>query len=778
LTKIIIDYIIYFKWGKNVMKKKERLGVSLIVLVITIIVIIILAGAVIFSLSTNNPISQASKAVYLSDVRNFQSELDLYKTKQYVDKLGVYNPSLLQADDASITYNGVVTTSQTIHDLIPLLGSNPKYNGQFQIINGELIFGGYDTTKQDWTREIGLDVVIIGEPKITMIPPAVTIVEPGTNIVYTVKFSSNAALTTFNLLGNVVVTDDAGVTLASQPVITIGTITGTTADAVREVNITVATNTLVNGIYKLKIKPGVVTNANNVTTTLDILSVVGFEVIDILPPVNPTMLAAPTAWTNGNVTVTITYAADVAAKEYSTNGTTWNAYTVPIVVSTNATTIYARGRDLAGNQSGVSTITVANIDKTVPIVTASNGGATTSSVTITAVASDTGGSALNASSYQYSKDNGTTWTTATSATTYTYNALATGTYQCKVKAADNAGNSTISNAVAITVVGVGTITMLPSSSTLTNGNVTVTITYPAEIVTKQYSTNGTTWNTYTVPIVVSTNGTTVYAKGADAGGNQASQVSITVNNINIAPTINVTGPTAGNTFTTSLTLQGTATDTNIGDIISVKYNIDGGTTQAVTGTLTATGSAQTFTSTSVNLIGLAGGAHTLNVWSEDSLAVKSPTTSIGFTKQVLYTYNKYNSNLTTQYIDGSWTYFQSSDATGVSGPAGSSYTFSTSTGYALAGTIDPVNLRFDFYTSIYILSGLTVYRYDRGSYLYAWPANGWGDYSFTAYTKTCTSGQVYTQGSLVQSGIQAVNGTYPDNGRHSDGFWYVKGGAI
>lgn len=33
----------------------------------------------------------------------------------------------------------------------------------------------------------------------------------------------------------------------------------------------------------------------------------------------------------------------------------------------------------------------------------------------------------------------------------------------------------------------------------------------------------------------------------------------------------------------------------------------------------------------------------------------------------------------------------------------------------------------------------------------------------------------YSQGSLVQSNISAEDGTYPNNGRHTDGYWYVKG---
>lgn len=37
---------------------------------------------------------------------------------------------------------------------------------------------------------------------------------------------------------------------------------------------------------------------------------------------------------------------------------------------------------------------------------------------------------------------------------------------------------------------------------------------------------------------------------------------------------------------------------------------------------------------------------------------------------------------------------------------------------------------------------------------------------------------IYKRGSLVQSNIIAENGTYPTNGRHSDGYWYVRGSLV
>lgn len=45
-------------------------------------------------------------------------------------------------------------------------------------------------------------------------------------------------------------------------------------------------------------------------------------------------------------------------------------------------------------------------------------------------------------------------------------------------------------------------------------------------------------------------------------------------------------------------------------------------------------------------------------------------------------------------------------------------------------------------------------------------------------TKNTFSITDYNKGSLVQSNIAAEDGTYPANGRHTDGYWYVKGAAV
>jgi alpha-tubulin suppressor-like RCC1 family protein len=143
------------------MKINGKNGVSLIVLAITILVIIILATIVISNLLDNNIMVQALKATYLSDVRNFQTELDLYKSNQLLNKMETYNPLLLQADENSVTYAGNVDNNITINNLIPSLNKSEEYVGQFVIVNGQLIYKGVDKYKQEWAKEIDVNNAVI-----------------------------------------------------------------------------------------------------------------------------------------------------------------------------------------------------------------------------------------------------------------------------------------------------------------------------------------------------------------------------------------------------------------------------------------------------------------------------------------------------------------------------------------------------------------------------------------------------------------------------------------
>jgi hypothetical protein len=99
----------------------------------------------------------------------------------------------------------------------------------------------------------------------------------------------------------------------------------------------------------------------------------------------PELSAAPTAPTNGNVTVTIGYPAPAAVKEYRIGTGGWTLYTVPLVITTNAT-VYARCTDAMGGISRVLDLAVTNIDRVppnTPVITAVPQYDTTGYVTVT-----------------------------------------------------------------------------------------------------------------------------------------------------------------------------------------------------------------------------------------------------------------------------------------------------------------------------------------------------------------------------------------------------------
>jgi len=437
---------------RNMMMKNFKNGISLVILLITIIVIVILAGAVIVSIMSNNPITEANKVEFKTDLTSFANELNTYNSNQIMDGIKGYTPSKLNADDDSVTYDGIEDTNKTINNIIPLLESKSKYDGLFEVVEGKLVFIGTDTNQREVAEEIGIEALIIGEPKITITAASPTVVKQGTAVTYTIEFSSsNAGLTTINLNGNIEVIHSNGTELASQPMFSgYESLTGSASSSIRSVDVTIDTadtNIFSTGAYKLRVKAGSVINENNISNTKDTTSLTNFS-IDNTAPTNPGMAASPTGWTNGNVAVAITFSPDSTTRQFSTNGTDWSNYTIPVIVNTNSTTVYAKAIDTAGNQNIHSTLTVANIDKVLPTLLFGTNGGSGSTASTTVTVSDTGGSDINTSTLQYVWDTqnistpGSGWATFVNGATIT-NVNTTGTYYLWIKAADNAGNNIV-----------------------------------------------------------------------------------------------------------------------------------------------------------------------------------------------------------------------------------------------------------------------------------------------------------------------------------------------
>jgi Tfp pilus assembly protein PilE len=130
---------------------KKTKGISLIVLVITIIVIIILAGTVILSLSTNNPITQAKQATFKAGADAYNSELAMTLSSKYVAK-PTFNPKTLYA---GVWDGNPINTSGTIKEYIPSITSVDA--AKYIIQQGKLVYVGIDTNEKLFAKDLGFE---------------------------------------------------------------------------------------------------------------------------------------------------------------------------------------------------------------------------------------------------------------------------------------------------------------------------------------------------------------------------------------------------------------------------------------------------------------------------------------------------------------------------------------------------------------------------------------------------------------------------------------------
>ena len=121
-----------------------------------------------------------------------------------------------------------------------------------------------------------------------------------------------------------------------------------------------------------------------------------------------TITPSTTAWTNQNVTVTITYPTiGGTTKQYSTNGVTWNNYTGPLTITDNCT-VYASL--LSGTTRGsTATLSITKIDKLTPYTFTLAYDVTKTSITVSGSTLDqpssgTGGTTTGIQKYQYKLD--------------------------------------------------------------------------------------------------------------------------------------------------------------------------------------------------------------------------------------------------------------------------------------------------------------------------------------------------------------------------------------
>lgn len=275
-----------------------------------------------------------------------------------------------------------------------------------------------------------------------------------------------------------------------------------------------------------------------------------------------------TAWTNGTVRLTLSGITDTGSgvKEIELpNGSKMTASSEAIYDVTSNGTYSFKVSDNAGN-SITRTITVSNIERTVPVISLSPNGIswTNASPSVSISISDAGGSGFKSWKYRQSSNNGSTygsWSVDNPSNTGTISVNSTGIHRLQIEAVDRAGNtvSLTTNPYYVDKVNpLGTISANTTSPT--NQNVTLTLSSSdADSGVKQVTTpSGNVISGSSATYVVSANGTFSFSVQDNAGNIQT--VSYTVSNIDkISPTGNLTQtPTTPTNGNVSLSLTGVA----------------------------------------------------------------------------------------------------------------------------------------------------------------------------------------------------------------------------
>ena len=178
---------------------------------------------------------------------------------------------------------------------------------------------------------------------------------------------------------------------------------------------------LTTGTYNVKIK---VRNMSMHETNSETKSVT-LATLD-----TPTYSVTPSGWSQSKV-VKINYQAGYTNQYKKDNGE-WVTYSSPLTLTTNAL-IIARISDGVNYVAG-SSLTVNQIDSTAPTVSSYTYTRTGSTITVTATGVD---SESGIYGYQFSKDNGGTWTSIQTSNVYTFNNLGYGPYQVKSRVINN-----------------------------------------------------------------------------------------------------------------------------------------------------------------------------------------------------------------------------------------------------------------------------------------------------------------------------------------------------
>ena len=137
--------------------KKNKKGISLIVLIITIIVMLILVSIIVVSFNNNNPIEKANEAKFKSDLSFFRDELDAN-----INDI-IFENSNSSESDVNVEIGNYALLRKYIPDI------TEEYSNILLIKKGKLLYIGddsgsqkenfqkyYNEQEESWARSIGI----------------------------------------------------------------------------------------------------------------------------------------------------------------------------------------------------------------------------------------------------------------------------------------------------------------------------------------------------------------------------------------------------------------------------------------------------------------------------------------------------------------------------------------------------------------------------------------------------------------------------------------------
>ena len=506
-------------------KKGKIKGITLIALIITIIILLILAGVTIGAIGGNSGI--LTKAEKATAEWNKKAEEEQNAINEINKELAISSPKgNIQIEGIPMTPRNTQNTGiQNGVEAGPII-----VKITYQVKEGESIYKEWSLGEKNEKGELIWQRVEEGNEKTIEITTPTTVYARLSN---SLLEGSDVVTLGINNIDNIA--PNPFYPIVSKTTIDTIAVTGSTTDTADE-----GSSNTISGVrgYQFSINDGAWTQEQvNNSYTFGNLSAgttyrIKMKAIDkagnetITNTISAQTLSLPDSkditftanipneqWTKENVIVTINWPQDIEGLTLQyrvlpvgTSQGEWKSDTSKVTITENAT-IEAKLRTESGQESGVASYKVTNIDKTAPASFTPTATSTSNSITLTGSTTDSGSGIKG---YYFSKDDGATWTAIQSGTSYTFTGLSKNTtYKLRMKAEDNVGliatTEAITKATSDIPGGNDVITFTPSPSGWTNGNVAVTINFPSNIagLKKQYKigSNGT-WTNYTTAVTM------------------------------------------------------------------------------------------------------------------------------------------------------------------------------------------------------------------------------------------------------------------------------------